>query len=678
MPALTYPFGQDGKPVGAKFTEKGCIVCPSGYAYTGDDALGALERVTNQVLMMGFKDYEVPTFPLQSLPVREAGSQQMSVRSRTKQHVFYPDVHRTKFHDPMPVVQNYSVTRELLQQCGNNLAEAQLIANSNSIGCAPPRGARGISGKDRYYSEAATSVFELGPFCVTSFLDLYDFGDMLDAYKKAAIRASGMSLEYEKIRRYVSMSRRNASAVAGTVKPTFFDGKFGEMPTSPGSLEWVLDAIDAGIGGEISPGTQITVKVSRQLLQYWLIKHAKDKGLTENIFLNVGDYKKSVEGYIHSWEDGNFTMQSLRTNRRVTFSTIAEPVYIETYPVGIDASEWDFQRYYTTEVGDDSMEGAANGYRQSKNIDYGDPVAVAACEGVPKRLAEMLFIYTEKAFHYEGFPTNPLGKFMPAGVETNLQRLWGGTGIEWYTGVEVDQYFLNTINKHLEGTGAPCFNNIDRTWFAGRIKTGLQFIEDEPRQMMTLLVQVPSERSPLEASEYLLPADPQSPIDLLPRPTVDQPELCAPIPDDAEAPAEGAGCLAVPARLVYTLPASGTKTVTVTVMRTGGAAGALNLPHADVPDTALEGTHYNYPEGTLAFGAGELVKTFDIELLSVVREEGDPQYVQFTIAWDNDPEVLCDGLSDETVVCLALVPAASEAASSVCPDGDCPNCPPSS
>jgi hypothetical protein len=324
------------------------------------------------------------------------------------------------------------------------------------------------------------------------------------------------------------------------------------------------------------------------------------------------------------------------------------------------------------------MEGAANGYRQSKNVDYGDPEAVARCEGVPKRLAEMLFIYTTKAFHYEGFPTNPLGKYIE-GVETNLQRLWGGTGIEWYTGVEVDQYFLSTINKHLEGTGAPCFNNRDRTWFAGVIKTGLQFIEDEPRQMMTLLVQVPFELSVLEQSDVLLSAEPPEAINILPRPTTDQPELCAPIPDDAEAPVDGVGCAMAPAKLTFMLPATGTKTVTVVVPRLNGSTGTLTVPHADSPDTALEGTHYNYPEGNLVFATGEQSASFDIELLAVLREEGDPAYVQFSILWDNDPEVLCEGSVEETVVCLGLAVAAPDPASlTTCPDPLCANCDPSS
>lgn len=678
MPALSFPFTEDGKPLGAKFTEKGCIVCPAGSAYSGDVALGALERVTNQVLMEGFKDYQVPVFPLANLPVREAGSQNMSVRSRTRQHVFYPDVHRTKFHDPMPSVNNFGVTRELLQQCGNSLAEAQLIANSNSLGCAPPRGSRGISGKDRYYSEAATAVFELGPFCVTSYLDIYDFGAALEAYKKAAVRASGMSLEYEKIRRYIAMSRRNASAVAGTRQAKFFDGKFGEMPTSPGTIEWVLNAIDTGIGGEIAPGADISIRVSHQLLKYWQMKYAKDHGLDTNFFVNPGAFRKEVEGFATQWEDGNFTMRSLRTNRKVTFVTQFEPIYIETYPIGEDASEWDFQRYYTTELGDDTMEGAANGYRQSKNTAYGDPAAVAACEGVPKRLAEMLFVYTDKAFHYEAFPTNPLGKLI-TGVETNLQRLWGGTGIEWFTGTEVDLYFLNTINKHLEGTGAPCFNNRDKTWFAGLIKTGLQFIEDDPRQMMTLLVQVPFEYYTLEASDVLPDAGHPDPIDLTPRPP-QEPDLCSVLPDDAEAPVEGPGCFMVPAKLQYTLPSSGTKQVLIPVVRVNGAAGTLALPHQDDPDTALQGTHYSYTDGTLSFAAGETLKYITVTLNAVLADgDEESSFVQFEIVWDNDPEVLCDGQVTRTTVCLALAsPASDPAALTTCADPVCGNCPPQS
>lgn len=674
MPEITFPFSQDGKPLGAKFTEKGCIVCPAGSAYSGDDALGALERVTNNVLMKGFKDYRVPTFPLSGEPVQAASYQQMSINSRTRQHVFYSDVHRAKWHDPMPNVAPYTVTRELLAQCGNNLAEAQLIANNNSLGCAPPRGQRGISGKDRYFSEAATTVFELGPFCVTSYLELEDFGAALEAYKRAAVRASGMALEYEKIRRFVSMSRRNASAVAETTRPRFFDGIFGEMPTSPGSFEWILHAIDSGIGGEVDPGMGVSIKVSRQLLKYWQVKFARDNGFADTFLTNPGDFKANIQGYIHSWENGNFTMQSLRTNRTVTFVTQAEPIYAEFYPTGVDLAEWDFQRYYVTEVGDDPNTDQANGFRQSKNSDYGDAAAVANCDGVPRRLAELLFVYTKDAFHYEAFPTNPLGKYIE-GVETNMQRLWGTTDIKWYTGTEVDLYFLDTINKHLEGTGAPCFNNRDKTWFAGVIKTGLQFIEDEPRQMMCLAVQVPFEDSILEKSDALLPADPQAPITINHAPPLD-PALCSPIPEDAEETPEGPGCFQVPAKLQFMLPSTGTKEVMIPVYRSGGAAGTLALPHADSPDTALAGTHYTYTDGTLSFAAGETVKYITVTLLAVLREEGDPAFVQFSILWDNSPEVLCEGQVEETIVCLGLAVAASDPGA--CPDPECANCPPSS
>lgn len=650
---LTFPYDRDGRPLGAKL-DQGCLSCPSGYAYGADTAINTLERVTNNVLTLGYKDYNMPRFPLAGLPVQAARTNQLTGIRRVRPHVFFENVHRAKWYSPVPEAVTFDTMRKLIDQCGGSVATARLIANSNSIGCAPPRGPRGVSGKDALFQDAATTVFELGPFCITDFLELEGFQSHLNAYKAAAIKATGMALEYEKIRRFVSMSKVNGAAVAGTTKPRFSASTFSDIPNSPGSLEWLANAIDSGIGGEIRHGTQVEVNVSRQLFQYWLEKFKKDHDIIMN--LDIANFSMQIKGFITSFDgpDG-FIMQSKRTNRKIRISTTADPVYVEIYKNVDGTAEWDFQPYYVTEVGDDSDITQANGFRQSMNTQYGE--ACAVCDGESKRLAEMIMIHTSEAFHYEAFPTNPLAANIPGDVETNLQRLWGATEMNWFFGADVDLYYLKQLNEMIAGTGAPCFSNIDKTWFAGRIKTGLMFVEDDPRQMMTLLVAVPGESSVIEKSECCLPAEYPEAVTITPRPG-DDPLLCEKLPDGVSEDAEPAGCMRLPKRAEFQLPASGNRTVSLFFERRDGSNGTLTVPYTVVEGTALEGAtgtdHFVLSAGNIVFADGETEKQLDIVLHPFVRGAGDPKFVQALLRIDNAPVVLCgtDDATADMVMCF--------------------------
>ena len=226
MAELTFPFDEQGTALGARFTDRGCISCPTGYAYTADDALGALERTTNKVYLEGWKDYQAPQFPLAGLPIRAATYQQMTRIKGVKHTAGYSQVYKTQFNDPTPQIDTFQVNAELINRCGGNLALATMIGNMNSIGCAPPFGNTGFIGKRTYTREAFTGTLNLGPFCITSYLDLMDFRNAMDAYQREAMKAAGMALEYEKIRRFISMSPNNGAAVAGTRTARFASGNF--------------------------------------------------------------------------------------------------------------------------------------------------------------------------------------------------------------------------------------------------------------------------------------------------------------------------------------------------------------------------------------------------------------------------------------------------------------------
>lgn len=676
MSRLTFPYSSPGKPIGAKFASGEGLACPANNAYTADDALGVLERVTNNVLLEGFRQYRYPSFPLAGEPIRAAQFEQMSINSRVVQHVFYPGLQHTKFYNPVPSLANYQVTRELIKACGGSIANAQLIANSNSIGCAPPRGERGIAGKDRYYQSAVTGVFELGPFCVTEFLELDNFAATLEQYKTAAINAGGMALEYEKIRKFVEMSRKNASAVAGTLQPVFFSGAYGEFPTSSGSLEWFLRAIDIVIGPELMGGVNdkqpIIVSMSAQLRKFLINQYSRQHGV--QIREELGTVEQNVKGYIASFQNSaDFSMTSLRTNRTVIFRISNDPVYVQMAATGTNLAEWEFQDFYLTEPGNDTMSGQANGYRQKGNPHYGD--ATIFCEGEQSVLCEQIMIWTPNAFHYEGFPENPLGTAIAPGVETNLQNLWAGTNIKWSFGVEVQKYWLDPMNTALAAVDFPQLSNIDNTWFAGRLKMGMQFVEDNPLQMMTLMVRVPTDETTLASTQTLIECSRPAPITITAAPPPEAPVFCSPIPTDHTPDEPGAGLAITPVRLSYNLPATGSPTVTVTLQRFGGVTGTLTLPFVTVDDTAIEGAHFTLADGNLVFADGEDTADLDIVLHHVARGDTDPCFVTASITWDNSPVVLVTGSVTSTKLCFKLYEADAGYDPAACAaDADCGDC----
>jgi hypothetical protein len=670
MSALSFPIDPNGNPVGAQ-VDKGCITCPSGTGFTSDVAINTLERMVNHLLLLGYNEIETPAFPLTDVPTKAADSNQLTGNKRFRYSVGYNDLHRNKFHNPTPSLQTFDVTRELLDQCGGNLATAQMLANANSLGCAPPFGERGISGKRTYGETAVTGVLNMGPFCVTDYADQLYFASHLDAYKRAAVRGIGMMLSYEKIRQYVSMSRKNGAAIAGTRYASFQQSTFPAIPDSAGSFEWLIMSIETAMGGELMSREPVNVSVSPQILKYWVEKYVRDHGI--EVRADWRDLRMEAQGYQMQWDGGAFELLSLTRGRKIRISTTYEPVYVEAYATGPNEGEWDFQRYHLLEAGNDADATQATGFFQTGNPFYG--MADKFCEGPSKRLCEMILIHAPGAFEYQAFPTNPLGAAI-GNVETNWQRLWGATELNIYTGLEVDKYFLEPMNAALAGTGAPCFNNKKNTWFAGEITTGCRFVELYPERMMTLLVQVPPLGGPIETCESIVPCAPPAAIEVTARPTV-EPALCTPIPGDPEPDPLPIGCFQPPARLVLNLPCEGgeERTVEQQFVRVGGTRTALTVPFTVTDGTATEGTEFELANGNLVFANGEEFATLDIVLNPTAKPEG-VNFLNATIVWDNDPVVICTGGFEETTLCLRLcgqIPAEDPTACPTVTCGDCGN-----
>ena len=480
-----------------------------------------------------------------------------------------------------------------------------------------------------------------------------------------------MMLSYEKIRQFVSMSRKNGAAIAGTRTASFQQSTFPAIPDSAGSFEWLIKSVEAAMGGELMSTEPVTVRVSTQVFKYWVTKYVRDHGIDINA--DWQNIKMQAQGYVSQWREGTFELRSLTRNRVIRIIHDFEPVYVEAYATGENAGEWDFQRYHLLELGNDGDPNGATGFFQTGNPFYGD--ADNFCEGSQKRLCELVMIYMPDAFEYMAFPTNPLGGQIP-NVTTNWQQLWGATEFRMFTGMEVDKWFLDPMNSALAGTGAPCFNNLENTWFAGRVKTGCRFVENRPERMMSLLIQVPPTGGPIEACESIIPCAPPAPIEVTARPTV-EPALCTPIPGDPEPDPLPVGCFQPPARLVLNLPCEGgeEREVEQQFVRVGGTNGSLAVPFTVTDGTATEGTEFELANGTLTFANGSEFATLDIVLNPTAKPEG-VNFLNATIVWDNSPVVICDGGFEETTLCLRLcgqIPAEDPTACPTVTCGDCGN-----
>jgi hypothetical protein len=196
-------------------------------------------------------------------------------------------------------------------------------------------------------------------------------------------------------------------------------------------------------------------------------------------------------------------------------------------------------------------------------------------------------------------------------------------------------------------------SNIDNTWFAGRLKFGMQFVEDRPLEMMSLLCVVPTDETPLATTQFLVDASHPDPITITSAPTKEAPEFCNAIPTGFAPPTPGPGLAVTPGTLTYDLPETGNRTVTYEMQRVGGTTGTLTVPFTVTEGTALEGTagtdHFRLANGNIVFADGSNTQLLTIVLHPIARNDGDPAFVSATINWTNSAVIVTGGFTATTL-----------------------------
>jgi len=616
---MPHDFNQAGA-----FSDRGCVKCPDGHSFSADQVLGVAETFAKKILKKEFENWDGPRFALADIPVKASMAVQTDAVS-SRMSAFYPNLHRTQWYDPTPKLSAEKTTKEIIDRAGGIEHVDFNHYDHSSIACGLPMGPRAITGKDAAYSNEFWTNFMIGPICTAYHRSLEDLIAYFHATEDALRQALNVSEQYQRIVQFMAMSRNNTSAVAGTSRPRFFQHQFGELPTSPGSLEWAIETIDQ-IASRFPQGKEVRVCISPQTLQWWV----KDFSTRHSVDLNI-DFKMQkmeVAGYITQFTgEGDFMVRSVRTGRTIIFDHSRTPVYLLLRKQGLTQWQWDFQPWFVYREGDDTREGEMNGIMQDPNPNYGN-----ANEQYPddSTLAEYCMVFDESAFHYESPPMNP---FSSAGIGDIMPSL-DATQIHYYTGSEVDTYFLQHMADPSTGQ---CPNNRGKQWFAGEAMRHFIVREMNKYAMGGFMLAVPNQATALGAGTSGALIDVESQPITMNQADPIATKLCE---DAPEAPDPVAGCINIQALARHFADGEENTTLLIKLERTGGLDGTVSVDYSMTDGTATDGGAaggYTDDSGTVEFADGQQFAELEVEILPWLDEEEEPTGAKdFTINWTGD------------------------------------------
>lgn len=603
----------------APFTDRGCLSCPEGSAFSSDDVLGVAETLTKKILS-DERENQVTNYPmnaLSTLPTKLNMAAEMD-RFTKRTQVNFPDLYRQKWYDAQPTNELETVSKEVQTDAGLQTLDYSRYAGG-SLFCNPPIGPRAVAGQDigRHVSRAAPLT--IGPYCTQGqFRSLDGLVDHLEALAQAVPESLKVMEGAEKLKQFITTSKYNASATSGSYKPNWYEGAFQQYPDAPPSLEWLIHSAEQ-VGQRYPAGKEVRVYLSHQTLDYAIRSFVAAE--TTDISIILGDHVAKGRDRINGIMDNEFRVVGKRTGRVIVFDT-RYPLYVLVRQKGPQQFAWGEQEAVTPRVGDDDRPGETPGIMFDPNQNWGDP-NVKYADGA--ELAEIILMHADNAFWYEAPPVNPFAaKFGDGNILPNI----GATSeIMWHFGEAVDIHYLSKMENPADGS---CPNNRLNQWFAGEAWSRFIMQEDNLRAMAALMVAVPRESTPLVTNGALPEANSTGTIELTSSAYV-EPDLCGDKPAAATNPT---GCIAPSPVGVFDADAEDDLTVKIPVYRVGGSKGAITVDYTFHDDDALDGTHYDGTAGTLSFAEGEIYKEASV---TIKADSSDPTVKRHAfIRWSSE------------------------------------------
>lgn len=606
----------------------GCgLKCPPGTSRADfERTLSVLDEAPIEVLgPVNFEETTYPRFFTEDIPMEAPVSLQCDPMETTYTIDFPESPAIYPCRDSKPT--NFAITDD--SSCGPQSFNFE-GATSGGLLCEDRIGPNGIATKTHSGGTEFFSSYGFGPICLDKFWRTKRTDELIAffmSYMNTVPYASEYNLSKLTINELISMSHHNSVAVAG--RPDSYHnwtkGGFQEMPTSAGTLEWLLSAAEDI--ATYTTGNEIVINISGTLLDYYINQYAVDKGI--QVTADLGMLRRQVRSSLDQVAESDEFSFRLRRNgtKTLKLKVNRSAIFVELME---DGSSRVVYKYQDTRVFEDNGYGGAYG---RANANYGKPCYVCPKSGKVIETYEIIPIIGSKAFSFHHFNRNPLAeKLSKYGkidahvwprISSGELRLWTGTEAALIANTMSDCMVSNKDNQLLVGEYRK-----GRTIREGRGSNGLGY--------GFLMVKLPGHCDSLPKSMCCLPACPKiDPITIVPKdiaditPCVENPPV---IPRDC--------CIKTPSVSQILPPKVGEENAVVTVwVERTCADEQQSVSYAFTDETAINGTHYVGVDGSLVFEPGVLRQSFTYEVLPTA-EGAEPTALTAMIEWSG--EALCE------------------------------------
>ncbi len=578
--------------------------------------------------------------------------------------------------DITPSTAAYNNPRQLLTSCGS-IREKDIAsrANANAEACNPViDGPLPHVGREEYGRRAYANRLPLPPMCFMDYVNKEAFHMHLAAILDAAQDALVTLWAADRLRWIIANSRYNVAPVQQSgangkarlpTDPSLFTGfTFGRMPEHYGTADWFATMLRQT---EIDPRLPLTVHLPVAIFRKYKEQLIQQIGI--NIQSGAADLTSAVNGFTRNIQGEALIYQDDIYGRVITFQATTDPIYVEVKETTTGGGEWRFQENII------HRDSETAGQVMARN----NPNWGVACACPNSVLAAIISVSAtgDTPFAMEPLPNdNPatqlnslidqyargkggsvnttLGQVYPSAVETVI-----------FTGMEAQVWMLDPINQRYRDAGANCnvASNVEGTWIGGYTKIGGQFVEVKPRSLVNFMLRMPVTESCADifsSCEVFQAVDEAGAFDAQTDPHIKQ---TVTVPEPVAAPEPEAGALFVVGKTTtVTAPCTGTKTISIQVIRKGGSAGALSLTVAGV-----ETEHGGTVPGTVEFADGQTVALLEWEIPAwTCAVSGVQTSESFTLTFSGD---LGEGAFTTRKICIKCAvscPAECEVGTSGC------------
>jgi len=530
-------------------------------------------------------------------------------------------LNQTTLTDVTPNRTPYSDVRSLTKYPASNSPTSIAAAtNGNAEACNPSiDGPMPVIGHEAFGRRGHVLRLPIPPLCLAAYTNKEKFHDTLAATMNAVQNATITAFAAGQYRWMIANSRFNAAPIQQAMgdgkarlpahADLFSKNTFGRVPEHYGSADWVAAMLRMS---ELPRRANVTVDLPTVIFEKYKLDLAGPIGL--NVFEQAGNITSALNNYQRTVFNDSLVYQDRQTGRKITFRSTDSPTYVEVEESGPLVGNWYFQEPW---IFRDSE--TANQVMPRENPNYG-----VACSAPNRTLAAIVTISVDgqaKPFAKESFPVNPdaglrslinrYAKSRNVEVNTTLAELYP-TSVETtlFTGLDLQVWMLDPMNQRFRDAGYNCdaASNIENTWIGGFTKISGVFVEENPRQVVHLLLRVPAVDNCVElfapcADSVTIPA--AGAID----PGITEiPKQVLPIPEPIVAPTAAAGSIFILRKsTTVTADCLTSKTVTIPLERRGGSLGAISATVAGTPST-----HVGSLAGTVAFADGVTTGTLTL------------------------------------------------------------------